>query len=94
MPKNPYNNNLFDHIGGFELFCNLLVLILSFFRFHKTSRYYKHLNYISKCNDDVLNDYGYKTILTAFSHIGAFAGSDHKPLTSQSYLIPTTMPIP
>ena len=29
MPKNPYNNLLFDHINGFEFFLISLVLILS-----------------------------------------------------------------
>ena len=30
MPKNPYNNLLFDHIDGFEFFSIFLVLNLSY----------------------------------------------------------------
>ena len=30
MPKNPYNNLMFDHIGGFEFFLIFRVQILSY----------------------------------------------------------------
>ena len=31
MPKNPYNNFLFDHIDGFEFLLIFLALVLSYF---------------------------------------------------------------